>query len=36
METVEELSPAALCLYRIAQEALGNTAKYSEAKKVEL
>jgi len=34
---VEELSPgAALCLYRIAQEALGNAAKYSEAKKVEI
>ena len=36
-ESVEELSPgAALCLYRIAQEALGNAAKYSEAKKVEV
>jgi signal transduction histidine kinase/ligand-binding sensor domain-containing protein len=35
--SVEELSPgAALCLYRIAQEALGNAAKYSEAKKVEV
>jgi signal transduction histidine kinase len=33
----EELSPgASLCLYRIAQEALGNAAKYSEAKKVEI
>ena len=36
-ETVEELSPgAALCLYRIAQEALGNAAKYSQAKRVEV
>jgi len=36
-ETVEQLSPgAALCLYRIAQEALGNAAKYSAAKKVEV
>ncbi len=36
-ESVEELSPgAALCLYRIAQEALGNAAKYSAAKKVEV
>ncbi|MGB8772448.1 MAG: ATP-binding protein, partial [Candidatus Korobacteraceae bacterium] len=36
-ESVQELSPgAALCLYRIAQEALGNAAKYSEAKKVEV
>ena len=36
-ESVEELSAgAALCLYRIAQEALGNAAKYSEAKKVEV
>ena len=35
--SVEDLSPgAALCLYRIAQEALGNAAKYSEAKKVEV
>ena len=35
--SVGELSPgAALCLYRIAQEALGNAAKYSEAKKVEV
>ncbi len=35
--TVEELSPgAALCLYRIAQEALGNVAKYSEGKRVEV
>ena len=36
-ESVKELSPgAALCIYRIAQEALGNAAKYSEAKKVEV
>ena len=36
-ESVEQLSPgAALCLYRIAQEALGNAAKYSAAKKVEV
>ncbi len=36
-ESLEQLSPgAALCLYRIAQEALGNAAKYSEAKKVEV
>jgi len=36
-ESVQELSPgAALCLYRIAQEALGNAAKYSEARKVEV
>ena len=36
-ESVEELSPgAALCLYRIAQEALGNAAKHSRAKKVEV
>ena len=36
-ESVEQLSPgAALCLYRIAQEALGNAAKYSQAKKVEV
>ncbi|MGC1438228.1 MAG: ATP-binding protein, partial [Terriglobales bacterium] len=35
--SVKELSPgAALCLYRIAQEALGNAAKYSEAKKLEV
>jgi len=34
-ESVKELSSgAALCLYRIAQEALGNAAKYSEANKV--
>ena len=36
-ESVKELSPGtALCLYRIAQEALGNAAKHSEAKKVEV
>ncbi len=36
-ESVEQLSRgAALCLYRIAQEALGNAAKYSQAKKVEV
>jgi len=36
-ERVEELSPgAALCLYRIAQEALGKAAKYSQAKKVQV
>jgi len=36
-ESVQELSPgAALCIYRIVQEALGNAAKYSEAKKVEV
>jgi len=36
-QSVNELSPgAALCLYRIAQEALGNAAKYSEAKRVEV
>jgi len=35
--SVKELSPgAALCLYRIAQEALGNAAKHSGAKKVEV
>ena len=36
-ENVKELSPgAALCIYRIAQEALGNAGKYSEARKVEV
>ena len=36
-ESVKDLSPgAALCLYRIAQEALGNAAKHSAAKKVEV
>ncbi|HVN17969.1 MAG TPA: sensor histidine kinase, partial [Dongiaceae bacterium] len=35
--SIEELSPgAALCLYRIAQEALGNAAKYSQARNVEV
>ncbi len=36
-ESLNELSPgAALCLYRIAQEALGNAGKYSGATKVEV
>ncbi len=36
-KSVQELSPgAALCIYRIAQEALGNASKYSEAKKVDV
>ena len=36
-ESVRELSPgAALCLYRIAQEALGNAAKHAAAKKIEV
>ena len=36
-ESVRQLSPgAALCIYRIAQEALGNAAKYSEATQVEV
>ena len=35
--SVQDLSPgAALCIYRIAQEALGNAAKYSEAKKLDV
>src|SRR5882724_2153851 len=34
---LKELSPgAALCIYRIAQEALGNVAKHSKARKVEV
>jgi signal transduction histidine kinase len=36
-ENVKELSPgAALCIYRIAQEALGNAGKYSKGTKVEV
>jgi signal transduction histidine kinase len=36
-ETVADLSPgAALCLYRIAQEALGNVAKHSKAKQAQV
>ena len=36
-ESVDKLSPgAALCLYRIAQEALGNAAKHSAAQKVQV
>ena len=36
-ESLEQLSPgAALCMYRIAQEALGNAAKHSKARKVEV
>lgn len=36
-ESVEGLSPgAALCIYRIAQEALGNVAKHSKAKQAKV
>ena len=36
-ESVDELSPgAALCIYRIAQEALGNAAAHAAAKKVQV
>ena len=36
-ENVEQLPPgAALCLYRIAQEALGNAAKHSGRKQIEV
>ena len=36
-ESAKQMSPgSALCLYRIAQEALGNAAKHAKAKKIEV